>query len=226
MTRRRELVLAAVGALVVLVAATMLLVRPTRQDTAEARADRAAAVAESQSLRDQIKALEALKPNQAELEARAALARAEFPATPALPGLVDALQDSASLAGVELGTVAPATPKASTVNPLLAEITTTVDVGGSYFEIQDFLVRLENLVKGSDPGRVAPRSVLVQSVNLAGDTEEGTGDSAAATPGASSSADQLVGNIVLLVFQSAQPSGTSSTPAAPAATASPGAQVR
>ena len=226
MTRRNELVLAGVGALLVLVAATMLLVRPTRQATADAYAERDTAVSESQALRDQIKALEALKPKEAELKAKASLARAEFPASPALPGLVDALQDSASLAGVELGTVAPTTPKTSTVNPQLAEITTTVNVSGGYFEIQDFLVRLENLVKGTDPGRIDPRSVLIESVNLASASEGATGDSAAATPDVSASADELTGNIVLTVFQLAQPSGTSSTPAAPAATASPGAQVR
>jgi Tfp pilus assembly protein PilO len=182
-------------------------------------------VAESQTLRDQIKALEALKPKEAELKAQAELAKAEFPATPALPGLVDALQDAASLSGVELGTVAPATPEASTVNPLLAEITTTVSVNGGYFEIQDFLVRLENLVKGSDPARVAPRSVLVESVNLTAGSDEATGDSAAATS-AAASPDGLEGNIVLTVFQLAQSSGTSSTPAAPAAPAGSGAQVR
>jgi Tfp pilus assembly protein PilO len=219
-TRRQELVLAAVGALLVLAVATLLLIRPTRQATAEARADRDAAVADSQSLRDQIKALEALKPKEAELKAQAEQAKAEFPATPALPGLVDALQDAASLSGVELGTVAPATPKASTVNSTLAEITTTVGVNGGYFEIQDFLVRLENLVKGSDPARVAPRSVLVESVNLT----TGSDDSAAATAGASP--DELEGNIVLTVFQLAQSSGTSSTPAAPAGSAGSGAQVR
>ena len=75
MTRRQELVLAAVGALLVLVAATLLLIRPTRQATAEARADHDAAVAESQTLRDQIKALEALKPKEAELKAQAELAK-------------------------------------------------------------------------------------------------------------------------------------------------------
>jgi hypothetical protein len=225
-TRRQELVLAAVGALLVLAAATLLLVRPTRQATAEARADRDAAVAESQSLRDQIAALEALKPKEAELKAEAELAKAEFPASPALPGLVDALQDAASQSGVELGTVAPTTPKTSTVNSLLAEITTTVNVNGGYFEIQDFLVRLENLVKGSDPARVAPRSVLVQSVNLStGSGEQASGDSAAATGGAASP-DELQGNIVLTVFQLAQSSGSSSTPAAPAGTAGSGAQVR
>jgi len=110
-TRRQELVIAAVGALLVLVAATLLLIRPTRQATAEARADRDAAVAESQSLRDQIRALEALKPKEAELKTQAELAKAEFPTSPALPGLVDALQDAASQSGVELGTVAPATPR-------------------------------------------------------------------------------------------------------------------
>ena len=225
MTRRQEVIFAVAGALLVLVAGVVLLIRPTRQATAEARGDRDAATAESQSLRDQIKGLEALKPKEAELKTQAGLARAEFPATPGLPALIDALQDSASLAGVDLGTVSPSTPKASTVNPQLAEITTTVDVGGGYFEIQDFLVRLENLVKGSDPGRVAPRSVLVQSVNLASGAEGGAGDSAAATP-AAASPDELKGNIILTVFQLAQPSGTSSTPATPAATASQGAQVR
>ena len=226
MTRRQELIFAVAGALLVLVAGVMLLIRPTRQATAEARGDRDAATAESQSLRDQIKGLEALKPKEAELKTQAGLARAEFPATPGLPALIDALQDSASLAGVDLGTVSPSTPQSSTVNPQLAEITTTVDVGGGYFEIQDFLVRLENLVKGSDPGRVAPRSVLVQSVNLAVGAEDATGDSAAATPDTAVDSGELQGDIVLTVFQLAQSSGTSSTPAAPAAAASSGAQVR
>jgi Tfp pilus assembly protein PilO len=225
-TRRNELILAGVGALLVLVAATMLLVRPTRQATADAKAEHDAAVSQSQALRDQIKALEALKPKEAELKTKAGLAKAEFPATPALPGLVDALQDAASLSGVELGTVAPTTPQTSKLSPLLAEITTTVNVSGGYFEIQDFLVRLENLVKGTDPGRIDPRSVLIESVNLGSASEGATGDSAAAPADTSTSADELTGNIVLTVFQLAQPSGTPSTPAAPAATASQGAQVR
>jgi Tfp pilus assembly protein PilO len=225
-TRRNELIVAGIGVLLVLVAATMLLVRPTRQATADAHAARDAAISDSQALRDQIKALEALKPKEAELRAKAGLAKAEFPATPALPALVDALQDAASLSGVELGTVAPSTPKASTASPLLAEITTNVNVSGGYFEIQDFLVRLENLVKGTDPGRIEPRSVLIESVNLNSADESATGDSAQATADPATSADELTGSIVLTVFQLAQSSGTSSTPAAPAATASPGAQVR
>jgi Tfp pilus assembly protein PilO len=225
-TRRNELILAGVGVLLVLVVATLLLVPPTRQATADANAERDAAISDSQTLRDQIKALEALKPNQAELKAKASLAKAEFPATPALPALVDALQDAASLSGVDLGTVAPSTPQTSTASPLLAEITTSVSVSGGYFEIQDFLVRLENLVKGTDPSRIEPRSVLIESVNLASSDEGATADSAQATTDAATSADELTGSIILTVFQLAQPSGTSSTPAAPAGAASQGAQVR
>jgi Pilus assembly protein, PilO len=227
-TRRNELLLAGAGAALALVAGVLLVVRPAQRATAEANAERDAAVAESQTLRDQIKALEALKPNEAELRRRAEQARAEFPTDPALPGLVDALQEASSLSGVELGSVAPSAPKASTSNPQLAEISTNVTVSGGYFEIQDFLVRLENLVKGADPGRVPPRSMLVQSVNLTSGSEGGStsGDSAAATPSASASPDELQGSIVLLVFQLAQPGATSATPATPATPAGEGAQVR
>ena len=213
MTRRRELLIAGAGVLLILAAALLLLVRPTKQATAAANADRDTAVAESQSLRDQIRALEPLKANEADLRARARLAQAEFPATPALPSLIDALQDAAGQAGVDLANVSPSPPKASTIRPELAEISTNLSVKGGYFEIQDFLVRLEDLVKGTDPDRVPPRSVLVQSVNLTGGGQGATGDSAAATPSASASPDQLEGSIALLVFQLAQSAGTPSTPA-------------
>ena len=226
MTRRRELLLAGIAALLVLAVGAVLLIRPTRQSTAEARADRTTAVAESRSLRDQIKALEALKADEADLRTRAVLARAEFPATPALPAFVDALQDAASLAGVDLGAVAPSAPTISTVRPELAEITVNLSVKGGYFEIQDFLVRLENLVKGIDPGRAAPRSVLVRSVNLTGGSQGGTGDSAAAAPSASATPDELHGDIILLMFQMAKAPGTPNTPATPAAAATPGPQVK
>jgi type II secretory pathway component PulM len=82
MTRRQELLLATVGAFLVLVVGLLLLIRPKQQAVAEARADRNAAVAESQSLRDQIRALEALQADAATLARQPRQARAEFPSTP------------------------------------------------------------------------------------------------------------------------------------------------
>jgi Tfp pilus assembly protein PilO len=202
MTRRTELLVATVGLVLVLAVGTLLLVRPKQQAVAEARADRNGAVAESQALRDQVRALEALKADAAELRAKAKLAKAEFPSTPNLPGLVDALEDAAGQAGVDLVSITPAAPKTSTVQPELAEIATGIDVKGGYFQIEDFLSRVENLVKGADPERVPPRSVLVQSVNVTGGAANGsTGGSAAATPDASAGAGQLQATIALTVFQ-------------------------
>ena len=218
MTRRQELLLATVGVFLILVAGVLLLVRPKQQAVAEARADRNNAIAESQSLRDQIRALEALKADEAKLRAQAKRATSEFPATPDLPDLVDALQEAASQAGADLVTVAPAAPKTSTVGPELAEITTTVTVKGGYFQIEDFLARVENLIKDGDPGRIPPRSMLVQSLDVtSGSGAEATGDSAAAAPEASASPDELRANIALVAFQMAP-----ATPAPAAGTGTPG----
>jgi hypothetical protein len=211
-TRRQELLAGAGVALLVLVAGALLVVRPKQQAAAEARADRNAAVAESQSLQDQVRALEALKADAAELRAKADQAKAEFPSTPNLPALVDALQDAASQAGVDLASVAPSTPKPSTDLPKLAEITTTVSVNGGYFQIEDFLAKVEDLVKGADPGRIPPRSVLVRSVDVSGSGGSATSPTAATAPAATASPDQLQASITLVVFQLAE----AQAPAAPA----------
>jgi hypothetical protein len=71
---------------------------------------------------------------------------------------------------------------------------------------------------------VPPRSMLIRSVNLSDAADEGAGDAAASD--AAASPDELQGNIVLVVFQMAQPGATPSTPAAPAAPAGQGAQAR
>ena len=225
MTRRTELLVAAVGIVLVFVLGALLLVRPRQQAAAEATADRNSAIAESQALRDQVRALESLKDNAAELRAQAELAKAEFPSTPGLPALVDALEDAADQAGVDLVSITPAAPKASADQPELAEIATGVNVKGGYFQIEDFLSRVENLVKGTDPERIPPRSVLVRSVSVtSGSGDGGTGGSTAATPDASAEADQLQATIALTAFQLAR------SPAAPApasgATATGGTQVR
>jgi Pilus assembly protein, PilO len=174
---------------------------------------------------DQIRALEALKADEARLRAQAKRATAEFPATPDLPDLVDALQDAASEAGADLASVGPSAPKTSTVAPELAEITTTVNVKGGYFQIEDFLARLENLIKAGDPGRIPPRSMLVQSLTITSGSGEGaTGDSAAAAPESSASPDELQANIALVAFQLAS---ASSSPAPTAGTGTPtNTQVR
>src|SRR5918996_4356813 len=139
MTRSRERLIGAAAMVLVLVAGAMLLVRPQREAASLARDEERAAQRESQTLHDQIRALEALQANEATLREQARKALAEFPTTPALPSLVNALQDLADKAGVDLASVAPSTPKPASLHPQLVEITTQLNVNGGYFEIQDFL---------------------------------------------------------------------------------------
>ena len=204
MTRSQERLLGVAAMVLVLVAGAMLLVRPQRQAASQARDDERVARRESQTLHDQIRALEALQANEPALREEARKALAEFPPTPALPGLVNALQDMADQAGVELASVSPSPPKPSSLHPQLAEITTQLTVEGGYFEIQDFLTRLEDLVKGADTaGGVPPRSLLVSSVSVSASSGSGTGTAAPATSTGSGSAppDQLSASINLSAFQ-------------------------
>jgi hypothetical protein len=204
MTRSQERLLGVAALVLVLVAGAMVLVRPQRQAASQARDDERAARRESQALHDQIRALEALKADEPALREQASKALAEFPPTPALPGLVNALQDMADKAGVELASVSPSTPKLSSEHPQLAEIATQVTVNGGYFEIQDFLSRLEDLVKGAATASgVPPRSLLVGSVALSAGGGSAAGAAAPATPTGSDSTppDELSAAIGLSAFQ-------------------------
>jgi Pilus assembly protein, PilO len=206
MTRSRERLIGVAAMVLVLVAGAMLLVRPQREAVSQARDEERAAQRESQTLHDQIRALEALRANEATLREQARKAMAEFPATPALPSLVNALQDLADKAGVDLASVAPSTPKPSSLHPQLVEIATQLTVNGGYFEIQDFLTRLEDLVKGADTtSRLPPRSLLINSVSLSASGGSGAG-TAATTPATGSDAtppDELSAAINLSAFQTA-----------------------
>ena len=229
MSRRRELLVLVAAGLLVVAAACVLLVRPQRQAIGQARADEGNARAESASLHDEVRALEALQADQKALRERARQARSQFPATPDLPGLIDALQRAADGAGVDLASISPGTPKPSGIRPELAEITTGLEVKGGYFEIQDFLSRLEDLVKGEgSANQPLPRSVLVRSVAISSSGGgQGGGDSASAPAASQGSSDELSATITLAVFQLATaPSGDGSAQSGPATGGAAPAEVR
>jgi DnaJ-domain-containing protein 1 len=139
---------------------------------------------------------------------------------------VDALHDVAGESGVDLAQVSPAAPKTSGIRPELAVIETSVTVTGGYFQVEDFLSRLENLIKGADPARVPPRSILVRSVTLGpGGSSAGTSSTAASSATATGSPGELQATIALAVFQLAQ-SPSAAAPAASGTGAAGGPQVR
>jgi hypothetical protein len=228
--RRRELIVSVVVAVLVLAGVWALLVRPKGGQAAAARADEQAALAQADTLRGQISALEQVRSEAGSLRARAREARDLFPAKPDLPDLTTALQRIADQAGVDLMSISPTAPAASTSSPDLAAVTATVSVGGGYFEVEDFLARLENLVKSPDPAsHVPPRSVLVRSVSIASGSGAGSGaGGGAAAPSATTGSGTLTANISLMVFQHAKVAapagaagGTTATTTAPTTTTPP-----
>jgi Tfp pilus assembly protein PilO len=214
--RRRELIVSAVLAVVVVAGLWALLVRPKAGQAAAAQAQEREAVARAETLRGQISALEQARSEAPGLRARAHEAGDPFPAKPDLPDLTTALQKVAQQAGVDLLSIQPSSPVASAASPDLAVLATTVSVSGGYFEIEDFLSRLENLVKSPDPAsRIPPRSVLVRSVSLSGSSSGGGGTSGTATA-TTTGATTLTANIGLTVFQHAKAktaAGTTTTTA-------------
>jgi Pilus assembly protein, PilO len=204
--RRQELIIFVAAALVVAVAVYALAIRPKGGEVADAHADAQAASSQAQTLQADIKGLEAIRANAVPLQTRERAVTDLFPAGPALPDLVDGLQRVADQSGVDLTAVRPSAPAASTEQPSLAQVAVGVNVTGTYIEVQDFLLRLENMVKNPDPSlRIPPRALLVQSVSLAkatGGATGGSGGSAApAAASAPSNPDALSADIRLVAFE-------------------------
>jgi hypothetical protein len=203
--RRRELIVLLLVGTLVTAGLWAALIRPKSDQAAAARADEQAAIDEAESLRGQIRALEAARADADGLRRRVRQSEDLFPGRPALPDLTNALQKIADQSGVDLVSITPAPPTASPATPDLAELPTTVTVGGGYFEIEDFLARLENLVKSPDTAaRIPPRSVLVRSVNIAGSGGSGSASGGGATSAAAAGTGLLTANISLVVFQHAK----------------------
>lgn len=217
--------LTGVAVLVVLVAGWFLLVSPQRSHAANLRAQAAA----QQTTNDQLAATVALRsaqqrglPTQQALLAELA---EKIPNNPALPSLIRELSAAADNAGVELVSIAPqqpqlltpatggtpgstggggaatgATPAAGT----LAEIGLTIQVSGSYFNIEQFFSNAENLT----------RSMLVTGFTLA---PSATGSSSSTASASSDGApDTLMAQISARVFMTA-PASSNQTGGSPSA---------
>jgi hypothetical protein len=227
--RRRELIVLLLIGVLVTAGLWAALIWPKGNQAAAAHAEEQAAADQAESLRGQIRALEGVRADAEGLRARARQSEDLFPAKPALPDLTNALQKIADQSGVDLVGIQPSPPAASPTTPDLAAVATTVTIGGGFFEIQDFLARLENLVRSPEPAsRIPPRSVLVRSVNVAaGSGNGGAAATGGGTPTASAGSGDLSATISLTVFQHAKTqtpataAGGTGAASAPASTTPP-----
>lgn len=163
MSRRNIYVLVALGLVIVAAAYYFLVLSPLRASIKETEASIAteqqtlsvnkAKLAQMQQTRE-----EAAK-NQATLMELSKM----LPESTELPSLLLQIQDLATESGIDFMTISPAPPQAAGSVEI---VSLALSIKGSFFDINDFLYRAEQMVAG--PGRLlAVKSV---SFSLGGDT--------------------------------------------------------
>lgn len=149
---RQVLLLSALGAVLLLVAFYFLAWAPQSERIAEIETEIEATLAQQAQTTTRIRALEEVRARAPEIEAAIGATDALIPRDPALPSALRQLQLAADDSGVTLLTVASGRPTAVGEGGA-AELTVTISMTGSYFQVVDFLRRVE------DPS-ITPRAIL------------------------------------------------------------------
>lgn len=99
--------------------------------------------------------LEELQRQAPQLRERAARVDTAIPNDPQLAAFILQVQEASNASGIDWLSVSPSPPAAGQ-QPGVLEVNVAINVTGGYFQVQDFLVRMESL----------PRAVTIGSVNL------------------------------------------------------------
>jgi Tfp pilus assembly protein PilO len=122
---------------------------------------------QQKDLNVQLRGLEAAKKKLPEIKAQLDTLRAALPPAPQLDNAIATVQDAAKGSGVDLTALTPAplpAPGTTATGPKAAvpEIKVTMTVAGSYFQIMDFVNRLNT----------EARLVVVDNVSLSGQIDQ------------------------------------------------------
>jgi Tfp pilus assembly protein PilO len=159
---RRAPILVGVGAVILVVIATFVLVLPKSSKIGETTAALTTAEQQEQSLRVQLQALQEAQAEAPQTKREIQKVEAQVPSTADLPALIRLLRDASDRAAVDLFQFSPGTP---TLDPTgrFSTIATSVNITGSYFALDEFLYRLESL----------PRAAKVTNVTISPGGESG-----------------------------------------------------
>ena len=163
---RMAWVVSALGALAVIALFFVLVFQPAREELAEVEEQIALEQAEQDRLDAEIQRLRSVREEAPTVEAELAAAEAIVPRDPALPALIRQLQAAADEAGVTLASVATGRPAEleEAPEPGLSAIDVNSQVEGGYFQIVDFLRRIE------EPS-ISPRGLVWVNATVTRDEE-------------------------------------------------------
>lgn len=159
MNSRNTILAAAVGVLVVLAGWWFLLYSPALAEEEQVEQEIAGLDAQVAQLQVDIERRRAVRNDAPSVEADLARYRSLIPDSPDLPALLRQLQFAADESGLDLTSVSPGEPAVIEGVTDVSVMSLAMQVDGSYFQLVDFLRRVE------DPDIVA-RVLLVDSLDV------------------------------------------------------------
>jgi Tfp pilus assembly protein PilO len=168
MQGRRAVIVAGAGAAILALLLVLFLVLPKMAEVTTAEGELQDAKAEQQTLSVQLNALKQARDEAPQNEATIRDIEGRVPPTANLPSVILFLRNSATVAGVQVLSLTPATPVPEPSGGF-SSIAVSASGQGSYFALVKYLHELETL----------PRAATVESIDLS--PSEGTVLSFAAT---------------------------------------------
>jgi Tfp pilus assembly protein PilO len=189
MTNRGPII-AAVVFLLLAVLAFFFVLRPKMKEVDVAEQELEQAQGEEQILRAELSRLQQVEREAPRIRRELARLRKEIPPVADLPGLINILQSAADRSGVEFFSISPGDPTALGAVPA-AEIPAQIQVAGSFFQIDEFLFRVEHLRRaaevlsvsvGEGEGGFPSLTLNLEARFYTTDLDAGPGAGVAATP--------------------------------------------
>ena len=141
---RQAALLSLLGAVLLVALWWLFLYSPGQEELQAVEDEIASAETEQLSLQQRVAALEGVRARAPELEAAIAQLSSIVPDDPALPGALRQIAAAAEDAGLTLESVVTARPAAGEDDTALYAATLNVSATGSYFQLVDFLRRVED----------------------------------------------------------------------------------
>jgi Tfp pilus assembly protein PilO len=185
---RRNLIIFAAAAVAVVVLFFFLVFTPQSRKIKDTQAQVQTQEQKAESLQNELTRLQVLQKQAPQLREKAVKLDTALPSEPQLAGFILSVQDASNTSGIDWLSISPSPPAGAAGANGVQEINVGISITGGYFQVQDFLVRLETL----------SRAVKIGTISL--------------SPGATGGG--LACSLSMKMFVSTQPSAASAVPAA------------
>ncbi len=209
---KRNVIIAIVaGALAVILVWFFLFYKPKSNEVSKTNDEVATAERQQQDLEATLARLQELDANRPQQQADLDKLNAAIPATPDLAEFIFEANTAAADSGVDWLSIAP-TPPAASLTGGPSEIVLNIQVQGGFFQVLDYLNRLENL----------KRLVVTDTLNLsAGGTDTSGSAGSAGTPTLSTSTSDSGAPTLSVTLGAKMYTSATLAPAAPGAVPAP-----